>query len=247
MNGDSLIDKQSYKSIFVEAGKTYDMSPLYLASLARQELGTKGSIASSGEKFTYNGNEYQGIYNFFNIGAYTGVYDGLMFAANGYCKICGDYVAPVNPDVPNNNGNDNNNSNEDDTVIIPSSKTIIDNLGLKEYGEYLKGFNIGVTISSLKSKELSVTYSSDNLIATGTKLTFNDGKTYTAIVYGDLTGDGLVNSADLLRLRQYLLATKDLTGAYKEAADLTGDGQINSADLLKLRQYLLGQTNINQL
>ena len=78
-------------------------------------------------------------------------------------------------------------------------------------------------------------------------MTFNDGKTYTAIVYGDLTGDGLVNSADLLRLRQYLLATKDLTGAYKEAADLTSDGQINSADLLKLRQYLLGQTNINQL
>ena len=79
------------------------------------------------------------------------------------------------------------------------------------------------------------------------RITFNDGKSYTAIVYGDLTGDGLVNSADLLRLRQYLLSTKDLSGAYKEAADLTGDGIINSADLLKLRQYLLGQTNINQL
>ena len=248
MSGDSLIDKQSYKSIFVEAGKTYDMSPLYLASLARQELGTKGSIASTGEKFTYNGNEYQGIYNFFNIGANTGVYDGLMYATGGYCKICGDYVAPVTPDDSNNNnGNDNNKPSGDDTVIVPSSKTIIDNLGLKEYGEYLKGFNIGATISSLKAKELSVTYSTDTVIATGTKVTFNDGKTYTAIVYGDLTGDGLVNSADLLRLRQYLLATKDLNGAYKEAADLTGDGQINSADLLKLRQYLLGQANINQL
>ena len=248
MSGDSIIDKQSYKSIFVEAGKTYDMSPLYLASLARQELGTKGSIASTGEKFTYNGNEYQGIYNFFNIGANTGVYDGLMYATGGYCKICGDYVAPVTPDYSNNNnGNDNNKPSGDDTVIVPSSKTIIDNLGLKEYGEYLKGFNIGATISSLKAKELSVTYSTDTVIATGTKVTFNDGKTYTAIVYGDLTGDGLVNSADLLRLRQYLLATKDLTGAYKEAADLTGDGQINSADLLKLRQYLLGQANINQL
>lgn len=248
MSGDSIIDKQSYKSIFVEAGKTYDMSPLYLASLARQELGTKGSIASTGEKFTYNGNEYQGIYNFFNIGANTGVYDGLMYATGGYCKICGDYVAPVTPDDSNNNnGNDNNKPSGDDTVIVPSSKTIIDNLGLKEYGEYLKGFNIGATISSLKAKELSVTYSTDTVIATGTKVTFNDGKTYTAIVYGDLTGDGLVNSADLLRLRQYLLATKDLTDAYKEAADLTGDGQINSADLLKLRQYLLGQANINQL
>ena len=255
MSGDSVIDKQSYKSIFVEAGKTYDMSPLYLASLARQELGTKGSIASTGEKFTYNGNEYQGIYNFFNIGAYTGVYDGLMYATGNYCKICGDYVAPVTPDDSNNNNENNNDNNNggndnkpsDEVIVVPSSKTIIDNLGLKEYGAYLKGFNIGEAISALKAKELSVTYSSDNLIATGTKITFNDGKSYTAIVYGDLTGDGLVNSADLLRLRQYLLSTKDLSGAYKEAADLTSDGQINSADLLKLRQYLLGQTNINQL
>ncbi len=252
MKGDSVIDKQSYKSIFVEAGKTYDMSPLYLASLARQELGTKGSIASSGERFTYNGNEYQGIYNFFNIGARTGVYDGLMYAANGYCKICGDYVAPVEPDDNNNNNDNNNGGNdnkpgEDEVIVVPSSKTIIDKLGLKEYGEYLKGFNIGASISSLKAKELSVIYSSDDLITTGTKITFYDGKSYTAIVYGDLTGDGLINSADLLRLRQHLLATKDLSGAYKEAADLTGDSQINSADLLKLRQYLLGQTNINQL
>ena len=255
MKADSLVDKQSYKSIFVEAGKTYDMSPLYLASLARQELGTKGSIASTGEKFTYNGNEYQGIYNFFNIGANTGVYDGLMYATGGYCKICGDYVAPVTPDNSNNNNENNNDNNNggndnkpsDEVIVVPSSKTIIDNLGLKEYGAYLKGFNIGEAISALKAKELSVTYSSDNLIATGTKITFNDGKSYTAIVYGDLTGDGLVNSADLLRLRQYLLSTKDLSGAYKEAADLTSDGQINSADLLKLRQYLLGQTNINQL
>ena len=258
MKGDSVLDKQSYKSIFIEAGKTYDMSPLYLASLARQELGVNGSIASTGERFTYNGNEYQGIYNFFNIGANHGVYDGLMYAHGNYCKICGEYVAPVNPDDSgnnsnngnndnNNNGSDNKPSGDDEVIVVPSSKTIIDNLGLKEYGQYLKGFNIGASISDLKAKELSVTYSTDKIIATGTKITFNDGKSYTAIVYGDLTGDGLVNSADLLRLRQYLLATKDLSGAYKEAADLTGDNQINSADLLKLRQYLLGQSNINQI
>ncbi|MDY5874242.1 MAG: dockerin type I domain-containing protein [Bacilli bacterium] len=246
MKKDSILDKQSYKSIFVEAGKTYDMSPLYLASLARQELGVNGSIASTGERFTYNGNEYQGIYNFFNIGATTSVYPGLIYATGYYCMICGDYIAPT-PEPDDNNNNNNGNTGSDDITVVPSSKTIIDNLGLKEYGNYLKGFNIGSTISSLKAKELSVIYSSDNLIATGTKITFNDGKSYTAIVYGDLTGDGLVNSADLLRLRQYLLSTKDLSGAYKEAADLTGDGIINSADLLKLRQYLLGQTNINQL
>lgn len=249
MNGDSIIDKQSYKSIFVEAGKTYDMSPLYLASLARQEVGTKGSIASSGAKFTYNGNEYQGIYNFFNIGAYTGVYDGLMYASGGYCKICGDYIEPVNPPSSDNNNNsgDNGSSDDDNPVIVPSSKTLIGNLGLKEDGSYLKGFNVGSKISDLKAKELSVTYSSLSIIATGTKVTFSDGASYTAVIYGDLTGDGIINSADLLRLRQHLLGTKELNDAYLKAADLTGDGTVNSADLLKLRQYLLGQTNINQL
>ncbi len=251
MSGESLLDKQSYKSIFVEAGKTYNMSPLYLASLARQEVGTKGSIASSGAKFTYNGNEYQGIYNFFNIRANTGVYDGLMYATGGYCKICGDYVAPVDPTPDDNNNNDNNNNGSDtkpdDSIVVPSSKTIISNLGLKEDNTYLKGFTVGSTIKELKAKELSVSYNTDNIIATGTKITFSDGASYTAVVYGDLTGDGLINSADLLRLRQHLLGTKELNDAYLKAADLTGDGTVNSADLLKLRQYLLGQTNINQL
>ena len=127
------------------------------------------------------------------------------------------------------------------------SKTIINNLGLKEDGNYLKGFNVGSSINDLKAKELSVNYSSENIIATGTKVTFSDGASYTAVIYGDLTGDGLINSADLLRLRQHLLGTKELDDAYLKAADLTGDGTVNSADLLKLRQYLLGQTNINQL
>lgn len=247
MSGDSVLDKQSYKSIFVEAGKTYDMSPLYLASLARQEVGTKGSIASSGARFTYNGNEYQGIYNFYNIQANRGVYDGLMYATGGYCKICGDYIEPVTPLPDNNNGNNGGNENNDTPVIIPSSKTIINNLGLKEDGNYLKGFNVGSSINDLKAKELSVNYSTENIIATGTKVTFSDGASYTAVIYGDLTGDGLINSADLLRLRQHLLGTKELDDAYLKAADLTGDGTVNSADLLKLRQYLLGQTNINQL
>ena len=63
----------------------------------------------------------------------------------------------------------------------------------------------------------------------------------SSLIVGDASGDGLVNSAELLRIRQHLLGTKILTGANFSAADVTRDNTINSADLLKVRQYLLGK------
>ena len=57
---------------------------------------------------------------------------------------------------------------------------------------------------------------------------------------GDLSGDGLINSADLLLVRQYLLGSKSLNGVYFYAGDINNDKLINSADLLRVRQHLLG-------
>ena len=76
----------AYSNVFLEAGKKYNINPIYIASRVRQEVGVNPSAASSGKPFTYNEKTYSGIYNLFNIGATTGsnpVVNGLIWAAGG--------------------------------------------------------------------------------------------------------------------------------------------------------------------
>lgn len=69
----------NYIDTFLAAGKISGVNPIYLASLSKEEVGN-GSTPSTAISGTYNG-----MYNFYNIGAYSGsdpVYNGLDFAAN---------------------------------------------------------------------------------------------------------------------------------------------------------------------
>lgn len=73
--------KGSYKDAFMDAGKTAEANPYFLATRVKQEVGVNGSNATSG---TYKG--YEGIYNFYNIGAFDGtnaVAKGLQWAKGG--------------------------------------------------------------------------------------------------------------------------------------------------------------------
>ncbi|MBO4538100.1 MAG: hypothetical protein J5694_04435 [Erysipelotrichaceae bacterium] len=86
MAGKDPIDKLNYSQIFYDAGENAAVSPIYLATLAKQESGVNGNKATSGEAFTYNGKTYSGLYNFFNIGASSGTDNwkkGLIFANGG--------------------------------------------------------------------------------------------------------------------------------------------------------------------
>lgn len=86
MSGNDKVNGKKYADMFVEAGKNAGVSPVYLAALSRQEVGTKESAAVSGNSFTYNGKTYSGLYNFFNIGATSGKDNwkkGLVYANGG--------------------------------------------------------------------------------------------------------------------------------------------------------------------
>ena len=128
---------------------------------------------------------------------------------------------------------------------------------LNRKGSYITNLQVGTTVSNLKSKtngnELTfknasgATLGDSEKLTTGSTITFSTGETYTIVIYGDLTGDGKINSADLLRLKEYLQGYVSLNQAYLESARLINTvGNINSADLLRLKEYLQGQANINQ-
>gem|GEM_PF-1576609 len=76
----------TYARAIMEAAAAYNVSPYHLASRIIQEVGPNGSVASKG-----NSTSYPGIYNFYNIGAYTGVTDGLKWASQS-----GSYGRPWN-------------------------------------------------------------------------------------------------------------------------------------------------------
>ena len=186
MSGMSMLDNQSYASIFMEAGRTNNVNPVYLASLAKQEVGTNGSKATSGLEFTYKGKTYKGLYNFFNIGAYASeespVLAGLVWGSLGY-----DYT----------------------TVV----ETIINTVGPDQVDDSAETAQV----------QQQVVQQNQNVTQKG-----------------DLNDDKVINSADLLKIRQHLLGTITLTGENYNAADIDGNGVINSADLLRIRQHLLG-------
>ena len=192
-----------------------------------------------------------------------------MYASNGLLDEKLNFIIPVYDNMPN----DTSTTPTPTPKVIPTptakpTATIAPTATPKANPTYsvdakakqitlAPGIEISKIIKEQKITNYNITNEKGNVIekkneilATGYKLNVLDADkktvktSYKIITKGDITGDGKVNSADLLKIRQHLLGTKNITGDKNTAADLNGDKKIDSADLLKIRQHLLGTKTI---
>lgn len=102
-----------------------------------------------------------------------------------------------------------------------------------------------VTVAQIKKAAQNVVIKKGNTviadnqnIGTGYTITAN-GKTYTALVLGDVNGDGKVNTGDTLAMSQHIEKYKSISDKnYIQAADVNRDGKVNTGDSLALRQHV---------
>lgn len=92
-------------------------------------------------------------------------------------------------------------------------------------------------------------YSASNGDMCSVNFTTVDGViTVSSVMYGDVNGDGKINSIDLTTLRKYIVNRNPITGqssvVVKAGADINGDGRITSVDLTTLRKYLVNRNPI---
>ena len=86
----------------------------------------------------------------------------------------------------------------------------------------------------------------DACVATGYKVTYGD-TTFDVIVKGDITGDGLLSSADAVEYSGYLRASTVLEGAFLLAGDIDYDGVLGSNDYLLIKKHMKGAFDIYSL
>ena len=99
-------------------------------------------------------------------------------------------------------------------------------------------------VSLCKDKKEN-TISENSTIGTGSKAQLKDNTEYVVLLYGDVTGDGKINSNDIYPIIQHILKNQTLTGVYAKAANLNNkndenDENINSSDIYQIIKFMLG-------
>jgi hypothetical protein len=66
----------------------------------------------------------------------------------------------------------------------------------------------------------------------------------TAVVTGDINGDGKITVTDFVQMKAHLLKKSTLQGASAHAADTSGDGNISVTDFVQMKAHLLGKNPV---
>lgn len=132
-------------------------------------------------------------------------------------------------------------ANIGNTIQIISNKSSANSsVEIYKIVQYLKAQDI--TIQQIQDVSGNIIELTDTkLIGTGTSLIADDETQYSAIVYGDATGDGKIDAADISVIVSYFLGNNTkISQANKIAADVQQDGELNSADISRMISSFLG-------
>lgn len=87
--------------------------------------------------------------------------------------------------------------------------------------------------------------SDDDLIGTGTTISLvekdskDEVQTFTVVIYGDVSSDGIVDSMDMYNTIQHILQNKKLNNEFFKAGDTNSDSKIDSMDMYNIIQMIL--------
>ncbi|MBQ9765691.1 MAG: hypothetical protein IJW18_05805 [Lachnospiraceae bacterium] len=138
---------------------------------------------------------------------------------------------------------------------------------------YMYGFEVGESVAAAlgKMKPMNCTLrivnsdrtKNDGIVATGNILQIctNDGsevlQEILLVVFGDTSGDGIIDGKDMLYMYRHILGIATLDSAYAEAGDVRWDtlnqdaqgaktSDITGVDMLYVQRHLLGISSISQ-
>ena len=134
---------------------------------------------------------------------------------------------------------------------------------LKHQGIYITGIpDNNNTVSEIKKNIITnleteivnsknETLSNEDKVGTNCKLQIKENenllKSYEFILYGDVNGDGRINSVDLLVLQRHILEIEFLEPIYQKAGNINKNGKKpTSVDLLLIQRHILGLKSIEQ-
>ena len=116
--------------------------------------------------------------------------------------------------------------------------------------QVLSGIQIsdGTTVAVKDSDDKSALKTTDKM-GTGTIVKFtSDGNTtqYTAVIYGDVNGDGNIDVLDLAKIKSHLLKNVQLSDAFLKAGSIFSKNKVTISDLLAIKKQILNIQSINQ-
>lgn len=141
-----------------------------------------------------------------------------------------------------------------DVPAHPTELTVKAGVGAAISGDYITGVGLGITGTGIKAmfnedagyisvKDLGGTELTSGVVGTCSTVSLVvDGKalkSYTVVILGDITGDGMLGAVDYIALKNALNKTLSLNSACTKAADMDASGELSALDYIVMKQKLM--------